>query len=149
MTSILPLWLVDISTLGSLLGTVISIVLLWEARKIRKSFLRRARLPEIIKELNLAHKSIAKHLKTWELEEKEGIQYFTIAKELLDNLKHKLPDTEKKKVSVYIQFLIERKWLFLTYTATEIPIEKAWQMYTELSGIITTLNQLKKDSKWD
>ena len=149
MSSVFPSWVTDLGTLSSIFGLGVTILLLWEARKIRESFIRRARLPEVIKELTTANNKIAKILKNWDLEEKEGIRQFIIAKELLENLKPKLPDTEKKKILLYVQKLEERKWLLFTSTITQATIDKAWELYSELSASITALKQLQKDSKWD
>lgn len=149
MSSSFSPWVTDLGTLSSIVGLGITALLLWEARKIRDSFIRRARLPEVIKELTAANKIIAKSLKDWGNEENEGVRQFKIAKELLENLKPKLPDAEKKKASIYTQKLEERKWLFFCSTITTASPDKAWDLYSELSASITSLQQLQKDSKWD
>lgn len=149
MTSSFPFWVSDIGTISSIVGLVITIFLLLEARKIRSSFIRRARLPEVIRDLSSANKIIAKSLKDWASEEKEGVRQFKIAKELIENIKPKLPDSEKKKVGLYIQKLKERKWLFFSSMISSASSDKAWDLYSELSASITALQQLQKDSKWD
>jgi VIT1/CCC1 family predicted Fe2+/Mn2+ transporter len=149
MSSYLPAWLTDIGTLSSIISLIVSGFLLYEARKIRDSFLRRARLPEVIKELSTVNNQISKSLKDWETEEKEGINQFTIAYELLDNLISKLPDNEKQKVLTYMPKLKVKKLLFFSSVITTADSNKAWELYSGLSGIITALKQLQKDSKWD
>lgn len=147
--SIFPTWINDIGTLSSIVGLFITIFILYEAKKIRESFLRRARLPEVIKELSTANNKISKSLQNWPNEEKSGIHQLTIAKELLENLRSKLPEQEKKKVSAFIQKLEVKSWLIFSSTITEANEDKAWELYSGLSGLITSLKQLQKDSKWD
>jgi len=146
---LLPDWVQNIASVSSILGLGLTVWLLVEAKKIRNSFLRRARLPEVIKELSKANNKISKHLGNWSTEEREGIKQFTIAKELLESLQQKLPDIEKKKVTIYTQTLEIRRYFFLKSTISEATEDEAWKLYTGLSGIITSLNQLQKDSRWD
>ena len=138
-----------VGSIASILGLLVTGFLFWEARKIRNSFLRRARLPEIIKDLATANNKISKHLKNWNEESREGIHQLLITKELIESLKPKLPDTEKKKSSAYIQKLRPKKWGFFNTNSLNIDEEKAWDLYSNLSRLITTLEQLQKDSKWD
>lgn len=57
----MPEWLQNINTFGSaasIIGLIVTIFLFVEARSIRKSFLRRARLPELNKDLAKAASKI-------------------------------------------------------------------------------------------
>lgn len=145
----MPQWLTDIASLSSIVGLVISIFVLIEAKKIRKSFLRRARLPEIMKELTQANNGLSKHLKDWNEGKRFGIEQLSIAKGLLENLEEKLPDKERKKVKVFCQKLETKRMFFFAIPITNIEEEQAWEFYTQLTGLITSLEQLSKDSKWD
>ncbi|SEN35734.1 hypothetical protein [Nitrosomonas marina] len=139
----------DLAIASSIIGLGVTVFLFFEARAIKNSFLRRARLPEVLEELVQANRKISKHLKNWEAEYREGLEQFSIAKSLLDNVQQKLPEPEKKKVAVYLRSLETRKFWVLKkpiITATE---DEAWELYTGLSGLITSLKQLQKDSKWD
>lgn len=142
-------WFSFAGSIASIFGLFVTCFLLWEARKIRTSFLRRARLPEIIKDLSVANSKISKHLKSWDEESREGTHQLLIAKELIASLKPKLPDVEKKKCSAYIQKLTPKKWFFFYADDLKINEKKAWDLYSNLSGLITTLEQLQKDSRWD
>ena len=102
LKSMLASWVVDLSTILSIVGFAISIWLLIMAKDIRKSFLRRARLPEVIKELNSASKKLSEHLKNWTTDEKEVIMQLSISKALLENLIPKVPEAEQKKCKDFI-----------------------------------------------
>lgn len=148
----MPEWLTDLNKIGSIssiLGLVVTIFLFIEARKIRNSFLRRARLPEINKELVKVTSNVSEQLKNWDAEKTPALDAFSNVKALLENIKPKLPSEEKRKVGDYLNRLQPKKYLFIKTSISELSEDAAWELYTELSGLVTSLQQLAKDSKWD
>lgn len=148
----MPDWLTDINKLGSIcsiLGLIVTVFLFIEARAIRISFLRRARLPEINKELAKATSQVSQHLKSWDKDKKPALESFSNVKALLENIEPKLPSEEKKKVLMYLSRLQPRKYLVIKSRIADLSEDSAWELYTELSGLVTALEQLAKDSKWD
>lgn len=77
----------------------ISIYLLYAIKNIKKSFLRRARLPDVVKDLTGVNNGLFNNLKDWENESQLGIEKLKISKGILENLRAKLPDTERKIVN--------------------------------------------------
>lgn len=148
----MPEWLTDINKLGSIssiLGLIVTFFLFIEARKIQKSFLRKARLPEVNKELMKLASLLSERLKKWETDKTSAIEVFSTIKALLENIKPKLPSEEKKKVESYLIQLHPKKYLFIDCSLSQLSEDEAWERYTDLSGLVTTLQQLAKDSKWD
>lgn len=90
----------DAATLLTIIGFMLTIWLLYEAQHIRNSFLRRARLPQITKELQLVSKKLSGNLKGWDLEKADAINQLSVGKALLENLIPKLPDQEKRSVKI-------------------------------------------------
>ena len=148
MTKI-PSWINDIASISSIVGLGISIYLLIAIKNIKKSFLRRARLPEIVIELTVVHKDLFNNLKDWNNESKLGIEKIKISMGIFENLRTKLPDAERKLVNQYLKKLRPKKYLFFTTTIKNIESDAAWDLYSDLSGLITCLNQLKEDSRWN
>jgi len=148
----MPEWLTDLNKIGSIssiLGLIVTIFLFVEARKIRNSFLRRARLPEVNKELAKATSNVSDQLKNWSKDKTPALEAFSNVKALLENIKPKLPSEEKNKVNDYLSRLQPKKYLFVNTSLSELGEDSAWELYTELSGLVTSLQQLAKDSKWD
>ncbi|ATI03066.1 MULTISPECIES: hypothetical protein [Cycloclasticus] len=148
----MPEWLTDLNKIGSIssiLGLIVTIFIFVEARKIRNSFLRRARLPEINKELAKATSNVSDQLKNWGEDKTPALEAFSNVKALLENIKPKLPSEEKNKVKDYLSRLQPKKYLFVNTSLAELGEDSAWELYTELSGLVTSLQQLAKDSKWD
>lgn len=155
MESILPPWIVDVASVSSIAGLAIAILLLIEAKKIRKSFLRRARLPEVNTDLNKKSKIIFSSLKAWDLGENIDVEkntvneQYAITRGLLENISTKLPEEERSEVLKFINSLRKRRYLFWWGTLIIADKEEGWKLYTELSRIITRLDQLQKDFRWD
>lgn len=148
----MPDWLTDLNKIGSIssmIGLVVTIFLFMEARKIRNSFLRRARLPEINRELAKVTSKVSDQLKNWDADKTPALETFSNIKALLENIKPKLPSEEGRKVSDYLNRLQPKKYLFIKTSISELGEDAAWELYTELSGLVTSLQQLAKDSKWD
>lgn len=148
----MPEWLTDINKLGSissLLGLLVSVFLFFEARKIRNSFIRRARLPEVNRELTKFASQLSERLKNWENDKTSVVETFSTIKALLENIKSKLPSEEKSKVDEYLKKLHPKKYFIISRSLIELAEDDAWTRYTELSGLVVTLQQLAKDSKWD
>lgn len=148
----MPDWLTDLNKIGSIssiIGLVVTVFLFLEARKIRNSFLRRARLPEVNRELSKSASQLSDRLKKWNDDKTPSIETFSTIKALLENIKSKLPPEEKKKVGEYLLKLHPKKYFFMNSPLSKLTEDEAWDRYTELSGLVTTLQQLAKDSKWD
>lgn len=147
----MPEWLSDMNTFGavaSIIGLIVTIFLFIEARSIRKSFLRRARLPELNKDLAKAASEISVHIKTWESDNEPALEKFLHAKALLKNIKKKLPDDERKMVEKYLSRL-QPKWFFKKREISDLNREEAFQLYSELNGLVTSLRELAKDNTWN
>jgi hypothetical protein len=146
VASYLPQWLNDGAAISSVAGLVVTVFLFVEARGIKNSFLRRARLPQVTRELKEASTKISSGLKNWITDERIVKEQFAISIGLLENLLAKLPPTEKKKTSELIKKLRLKKFLFWSIKLTE---NIGWDLYRDLTIVITMLQQLEKDSEWD
>ncbi|MCG7537287.1 hypothetical protein [Pseudoalteromonas sp. OOF1S-7] len=148
----MPNWPTDINQIGSIssiIGLIVTVFLFFEARSIKNSFIRRARLPEVNRELLKFTSQLSERLKNWESQKTEAIETFSQIKALLQNIKPKLPSEEKRKVDEYLQKLHPKRYLIIEGSLSDLTEDDAWDRYTELSGLVTTLQQLAKDSKWD
>jgi len=145
----LPQWIQNLSIVFSLIGFVVTCFLLIEARDIKNSFLRKARIPEIVTELTDVSIKLARNLRKWDSESNLALARLEISKSLLESIEKKLPNHEKKKVANLIGKLNVKKWFFFKVPISVLEKDQAWDLYTELSGVITSLTQLEKDSKWD
>ncbi len=148
----MPDWFAHLNNIGSIssiIGLLVTIFLFLEAKKIRNSFIRKARLPEVNNDLVKSTSQLVENLRKWDDDKNPSIEIFSRVRALLENIKEKLPPEEKKKVKVYLQKLYPKKYYFINGPLSDLSVDEAWDRYTELSGLITTLQQSAKDSKWD
>lgn len=146
MASALPQWLNDVASISSVIGLIVTVFLFIEARGIRDSFLRKARLPQVISELEMISSKISNGLKNWKDNERAVQEQFAISLGLLENIATRLPAAQKNRISDFVKKLRPKKYLFLDKKLNE---QGYWDLYTELSTVITMLVQLQKDSTWD
>lgn len=148
----MPSWITDINFIASIcsiVGLFVTIFLYIEAKEIRKSFLRRARLPEVNKELTKISSQISNQLKNWSTDKGPALESFAKAKAILESTKPKLPAEKKIKVETLLRKLSPKKYYIFNISLSDLSEILAWDIYTELSGVIMHLDQLSKDSKWD
>ena len=149
MESFLPNWIKDTETILSIIGFLVTLILLYEAKKIRLSFLRRARIPEMIEELKATSQIMSKNINNWSNQNRSFVEQTLIAKGILENLKEKLVNSEKKKVILFLNMLKPKKWFVIEIKLSQLNEEEAWAIYAEFSALITSLVQHNKDSNWD
>tara|TARA_R110000796_G_C14556618_1_gene434413 strand:+ start:600 stop:1046 length:447 start_codon:yes stop_codon:yes gene_type:complete len=148
----MPEWLSDINIFGSvasIIALIVTIFLFIEARSIRKSFLRTARLPELNKDLAKAASEISAHIKTWESNKEPALEKFSHAKALLENIRKKLPEDERRMVEKYLTQLQPKRLLFKKREISDLDRDEAFQLYSELNGLVTSLRELAKDNTWN
>lgn len=147
MQSIFPQWAQDINTGLSLLGFCITLYVLFEVKYIKNSFLRRARLPEVIKELSKAGSTLNTCLAQWPLQRNEAHCQIKVAASLMKSAIKMLPKEEKKEIT--------RTHEKLTKAATEFnqaqfaQADAVWDLYSDIQSTITSMNQLSKNIKWE
>ena len=148
METLVPDWLNFLAAISSIVGVLLSILVYREAKEIRRSFLRKARLPELIADLGKTSKTLSKCLIDWPNEKRAGIKEIHVAVGLLENVEKKIPDEQRKRIRTAIAKLSKRR-LFKKEAVTDATEDQAWDYYNELSAAITALEQLVKDTKWD
>ena len=134
---------------SSAVGLLLTLFLVYQAAKLRQSFVRRARLPEINKDLKKMASELSKNLGDWDTDKNPVFESLSNIRALLENVSPRLPSEERRKVESYLLQLRPRKYMFLRSPISERNLESSWALYTELSGLLTTLHQLEKDQKWD
>ncbi|WP_338774287.1 hypothetical protein [Aeromonas veronii] len=142
MNSILPWWITDTAAILSIVGFIVTCFLLWEARKIRNSFMRKARIPEIVKDLDEISKELFSHLKSFSQENRNALQKIQNAKGLLESVLPKMDSGHQKKINEFVS-------LAGTADADTLTEDLCWGVYSQLSGLVTYFKQLEKDSKWE
>jgi hypothetical protein len=143
----------SISGWCSILGFVLSFLVLLTVRNIRTHYWSKGRIPEIIKELDNKSKKLNGYL---EDDEKNKYNILTVLKEVEFSLKS-LKQIDNKDIVEQINKMLKRLknlkkdgpiWSHLVNTTKWSFKEEIWEFYTDMLGILQGLKEHERDSNW-
>ncbi len=121
---------------------VISIFVLLDVRQIKESFSRKARVPEIVKDLEKIFSELTKRLANYKDDNLPVYEKIHEARGLLSSIREKMPETQKTAIQSFLDSTDQQD----EFKKNE---DKCWNIYTKLSEIIANIKQLEKDIKWN
>ncbi|MEW6586735.1 MAG: hypothetical protein AB1442_14155 [Nitrospirota bacterium] len=129
-----------ISAASSIIGAVLSLYVLIELKRLNKRYLLKARIPEILNQLEFITADISKALKSFDAEKRTietNIYRFEAA---IENLKDKLHG-QNKSAAVKLAKNIKKH-------RNSLDKDGAWELYNEFQSMINTVKHLQSDMKW-
>ncbi len=133
-------WLGILGSGASLVGLLISGVVWWNVRRIRSFFLARARVPELIRALQIHMTKLERHLEAYEESRSDFHSEMAKTKATLINLAPKLPRTTKKEVDVFL--------IALQVVSRSASKEEVRRVFDRLTTLLASVRHLEKDMKW-
>ncbi len=147
LQSFFPQWAQDLNTGVSFIGFMITLYVLIEVKYIKNSFLRRARLPEVAKELSQVGSKLSNSLGQWPAQRNEAHCQIKVAASLLKSVAKMLPNEEKKEIIQTQKKLIAAANNF--NQPQFVLVDSVWDLYSDIQSAITSMNQLSKNIKWE
>ena len=147
MPSIFPQWAQDLSTALGFLGFFITVVVMIQVSGIKRSFRSRARLPEIVKELQKAGSALNVTLEGWPSRKNDARSHIKVAASLLQAATPLLPRDSRKVTKELHRKLAESAKNF-NDQKYNLP-DEAWEIYSDIQSSITHLNQSVRNLNWD
>ncbi|WP_218673443.1 hypothetical protein [Chromobacterium haemolyticum] len=147
MASTFPQWAQDLNTGLSFISSIVTIYVLIEVKSIKNSFLRKARLPEIIRDLSKAGSILSSTLNDLPAQRNAFHCQIKIAASLIQSTIKILPKEEKKE--------IERVHSKLAIAASDFNhprlshADALWDLYSDIQSTISSMRQLVKNVKWE
>jgi len=138
LDNLLPSWMID---MVSVFGFLLSIYALYEISQVKKSFTTKGRIPDIANDLEKISKSFLKNIGNFDGKNKilyAEIQQFVALLEA--NLSH-ISKEDKSKIE---EFIKKQKNI-----EPPIQVDLAWEIYGELSSIVTYTQEIDKNSRWE
>lgn len=151
ITSIFPQWVEDINTGLSLIGFFITFYVMYEVRIIRNRFLIKARLPELIKKLKMSGSELNKYLgdtHNWDSNKNKVLGEVKISCVLLKSSSKIIPSPEKRQI-VDTYKKLNKICTGGFSNATNLELQKGWDIYSDIQSIIVILEQLSLNLKWE
>ncbi len=122
---------------------------MYEVKHIKNTFLSRARLPELIKDLTKAGSTLNSYLGEWWPERRgEALCEIKVAAGLIMSASTMLPKKEKKKALQTYQKLHKTTQNFLQQSE-EAAKTITWDLYSDIQSTISTITQVSKNNKWE
>lgn len=146
-TSVIPQWLQDLNTVLGMVGFLITIAVMYQVSAIKRSFRSRARLPQIIKELQRAGSSLNETLADWPERKNDARAHLKVAASLLQATLPLLPRASRAALK-----LVHRKLVSSIRSFNEVTFDSpdaAWDLYSDIQSSITHLNQAMRNLNWD
>ena len=143
--------ILNLNTLGSLasiIGLAITILVLNEAKNIRRSFVQKIRIPEAYKTLSEISNILSKLISLWPKEKQEILKELARIRSILLNLKSKLDGDDKKQAENLIRKLGYKNFFWSRQDLSKLNKDDLWNIYSELIAIIESLKQTDKDIRW-
>jgi hypothetical protein len=134
---------------ASILGLAISVVVWAQVGAIKATVLSRARIPEMIRDLERNAEALRGTFKDWPEHEKEAEGVTQRLDGILLNSLQKLAGADKKKLS-QPHNLIKKRSSLLTWlrpNTVEQRLDAMWDIHNALLGAIEVLQQRNKDNK--
>lgn len=150
--SYLPQWLTDTASISSLIGLIITIFVLYEAKKISQFYLMRVRLPEIINDLENISTKLPEITKNWEESKHERTKELARCNSILKNLKPKLEKYHQKSIKDVIKILESKNIFGLSFGnkyMSELSQEQIFNIFEKLQIVVEDLKQKNKNLKWE
>jgi len=136
-------WLSLVGNLASIAGLIVSLLVLWGVRRIRLHFLLRARIPEIMKDLEDRADRFSKLLKEFESQRNQCKNEMSICQPVLHNLRDKLPRQSRTEVDSLLSTIKRVRGHGIVVSK-----DTAWEFYTDLQALIESVKQFEQDTKW-
>ncbi len=147
MASVIPQWLQDVNIGLSLLGFVITLYVLFEIKLIKNTFLSRARLPEIIRELTKAGSMLNSQLAQWPAQHNDALSQIKVAASLLKAASALVPNAEKQELLQTHKKLTEAAQS--SARGLQISTTLIWDLYSDIQSSISNMTQISKNNKWE
>jgi hypothetical protein len=124
----------------SVLGLLVTLYVLKELNKIRRNYLLKARIPELMNSITSYSSKLNDGLGDFETNKKEIEVTLTKCDSVLNILKSKVDGTAKKQSIKIINSINNKK--------ERLTVDKAWALYRDLLWLLECLKETERDIKW-
>ena len=134
-----------VGSVSSVAGLLVSLCVLWKVRKISRSYLLRARYPDLRQKVGQHRSNLSVLLS--EYPESAGEVKLEVEKCLatLKSLRQKLKGGEGKDIEFAEMEMLGSR---ISRSAGSPPKDAVWRLYQALSGFEQELDNLMKDMEW-
>lgn len=155
VTKDFPPWVSNLANVLEIFGFALTLWVLRETFLIRRDFALRGRVPDQKKSLANAAKKLPPLLRVWPSQKSDVLTILAEVRSVLENLGDKLSGREKAAVLALVSDLRKQKVRMFRYLpiSNYVPISEydstqIWKVFTDLQGVVSSLEQREKDTSW-
>lgn len=138
-------WVGVIASWSSILGLLVSVYVLWEVRQIRRQFLLRLRISDLLQALQNQAAEMSIRLNDFEESRHEVQVILARCESTLRSILPKLSGAEKRPTKHLITLLRSYQRSGWLRKKSKLDLDEAWRVYTALQGIIESIGHLRED----
>ncbi|MDE8814530.1 hypothetical protein VC885_13150 [Citrobacter freundii] len=143
-------WITDVATLTTLAGFLLTLFVYKETKSLKSVFKRKARVPEIHKNLRDCAAKINDGLSEWDDNAESVKSELLKCAVYVESLKDKLAPKDKEKASEFLELVSEKSYFGKRKLVLKVENEDdAWNLYENLSILNTRLDEIVKDMNLD
>jgi hypothetical protein len=144
-------WAGIFGDVASVAGFFITVGVLLKVRSIERSFIFKARLPDLLKELKKTSANLLDTLQREEDLSRDSEKELARLSALLKSVSSKVKKSQRAEVNVLLRLSRGTDapwpiWRFVPIRA--LSKEQVWTVYNQTEGLIESLKQAMQDSKW-
>ena len=150
MVTVVPVSLGVAGDIASVAGLVISVIVWLQVRSIKRSFVLRARLPELLVALRAISADLLKVLKNSDMQPGDPRAELARLNALLTHLMDKVERPQREMAKRILDVSREggsRRLVTVSWKEQQ-QRDEVWQVYFGVEESIESLTQVNKDSKW-
>ena len=132
----------DISNAASILGLLLTILVFINLRSIKRSYIFTARAPELLEKLVKHGSNLSAYLKDFSNSRQEIELELAGAEIVLKSLRSKVGRRAKGSVKRVLKIV-------KSSNGTNHTQDSLWTIYLEMQKLITEIQELQSDLKWD
>jgi hypothetical protein len=146
----IPAWLSPLADVLSLIAFGMTVWVLVVTRSLKRTFALRARTPQLRRSLAATAKSLPPLIGAWPQRKNDTLQVLANTRAILENLRRKLPRSERASVKRLVRDLHGRRnGLFRHVPLSQYEEDDLWTIFADLQAMITSLEQREKDATWE
>lgn len=133
-------WVTNLGNIASIIGMGISLYVLFEVRNIKRRFLFKARIPELVASLRKQAKELNSLLRTFDRSANEIEAALSVCEATVANLAPKLQGETRKAARSFQEHVKQRQ--------APISKEYTYQLYAKLQALIEAVSHVERDINW-
>lgn len=145
MDSYLSQWFVDVSSICSVVGLILTYAVWLRTKKIKQDLISRTRLPKVTKDLSVEVSAYIESVEMWRSGVSSSANSVALKlgtiKGLLHNAKYHVPSDDLRSVNTLLRQLSRKKFRLFVIPWSKLTLDEAESISVDLNHLASILQQ--------